>query len=480
MAGALCARRPDALHADPRGREPRRGALGRASCFPKRAATSTSTRAPACCTRAACSRTASGSTTPTAPRCATAGAQIAHSPSSNLFLGSGLFDWRAAERGRRGRQPGHRCRRRHQPVDAAHAGRRLQGAGAGRPAADRLEGAARRDARRGRGAGAGRRDRLARCRPHGRRLRLGLGRRPGRARAAMEVARSLHERVVRLDDAGRRPQPRRSLGRRGRVPPPAAPDDPPPSATRRLPPSDLSSETRRTTACSAWNSSTSASSTPPSRPTTASTCAWSPGEIHAVLGENGAGKSTLMKIIYGAVRPDAGEMRWNGQPVVGPQPAARRARSASHGVPALLAVRHADGGRERLARARQVAHRWREVTRAHRARSRGEYGLDVDPLRPVHTLSVGERQRVEIVRALMTEPEAADPRRADLGADAAGGREAVRHAAPARRRGLLASSTSATSSTRSARCATTAPCCAAARSPARSIRARRPTPACRA
>jgi len=34
-----------------------------------------------------------------------------------------------------------------------------------------------------------------------------------------------------------------------------------------------------------------------------------PGEIHAVLGENGAGKSTLMKIIYGAVRPDAGEIR---------------------------------------------------------------------------------------------------------------------------------------------------------------------------
>jgi simple sugar transport system ATP-binding protein len=40
-----------------------------------------------------------------------------------------------------------------------------------------------------------------------------------------------------------------------------------------------------------------------------------PGEIHAVLGENGAGKSTLMKIIYGSVKPDAGEVRFNGQVV---------------------------------------------------------------------------------------------------------------------------------------------------------------------
>ena len=61
-----------------------------------------------------------------------------------------------------------------------------------------------------------------------------------------------------------------------------------------------------------------------------------PGEIHAVLGENGAGKSTLMKIIYGAVQPDAGQILWNGQPVSVKQPGRGAQARHQHGLPALL------------------------------------------------------------------------------------------------------------------------------------------------
>ena len=128
-----------------------------------------------------------------------------------------------------------------------------------------------------------------------------------------------------------------------------------------------------------------------------------PGEIHAVLGENGAGKSTLMKIIYGTVKPDEGEVRWNGQAVNIRNPLDARALGISMVFQhfslfdTLTAAENVWLGLDKSLSLAEVTRRVTQVAKT--------YGLDVDPLRPVHTLSVGERQRVEIVRALMTSPK---------------------------------------------------------------------------
>ncbi len=127
-----------------------------------------------------------------------------------------------------------------------------------------------------------------------------------------------------------------------------------------------------------------------------------PGQIHAVLGENGAGKSTLMKIIFGSVQADAGEIRLNGQPIVIRNPKEARANGIS------MVFQHFN-----LFDTMTVAENvWLGLTRDSLAQvtasilaKAAEYGLDIDPVRPVHTLSVGEMQRVEIIRALLTRPE---------------------------------------------------------------------------
>jgi simple sugar transport system ATP-binding protein len=123
--------------------------------------------------------------------------------------------------------------------------------------------------------------------------------------------------------------------------------------------------------------------------------------IHAILGENGAGKSTLMKLIYGVESPDAGQILWKGQPVSLSSPA--EARKLGIGMvfqhfslfETLSVVQNISlivpGAKADLAR---------------RIRALGdEFGLTVEPSAMVHELSVGERQRVEIIRCLMLSPE---------------------------------------------------------------------------
>ena len=127
-----------------------------------------------------------------------------------------------------------------------------------------------------------------------------------------------------------------------------------------------------------------------------------PGEIHALLGENGAGKSTLVKMIYGIMEPDAGEMRWNGERVVIPNP--RFARRLGIGMvfqhfslfEALTVLENIALGMDSTIPARELEGRIRAVMQ--------QYGLALDPHRIVSTLSVGERQRIEIVRALLLNP----------------------------------------------------------------------------
>ncbi|MGH6611677.1 MAG: ABC transporter ATP-binding protein [Burkholderiaceae bacterium] len=126
-----------------------------------------------------------------------------------------------------------------------------------------------------------------------------------------------------------------------------------------------------------------------------------PGEIVALLGENGAGKSTLMKIAYGVTQPDSGVIAVDGAIVDVESP--QRARALGIAMvfqqftlfDSLTVLENIALGlpsapmRDMRARLLQLA---------------SHYALHVDPSRHVHDLAVGERQRVEILRALMTAP----------------------------------------------------------------------------
>jgi len=129
----------------------------------------------------------------------------------------------------------------------------------------------------------------------------------------------------------------------------------------------------------------------------------SPGEIHALLGENGAGKSTLVKMIYGIMQPDEGEMYVNGEIYVPDRPFDARAKGIGMVFQhfslfdALSVAENIALGIDKNASQRDLNTKIVNVS--------NDYGLPLDPTRIVGTLSVGERQRVEIVRCLLQNPQ---------------------------------------------------------------------------
>jgi len=125
-----------------------------------------------------------------------------------------------------------------------------------------------------------------------------------------------------------------------------------------------------------------------------------PGEIHALLGENGAGKSTLVKILYGLLAADEGRILWDGEETRIDSPRAARALGIGM-VFQHFSLFEAMSVLENIALGldqpdRDLAERVRQVSRA--------YSLPLDPDRMVSTLSIGERQRIEIVRCLLQSP----------------------------------------------------------------------------
>ncbi len=126
------------------------------------------------------------------------------------------------------------------------------------------------------------------------------------------------------------------------------------------------------------------------------------GEIHAVLGENGAGKSTLMKMIYGLVRPTSGQIYWEEQPVVISSPAEAQALGIGM-VFQHFSLFESLTVAENIFLSLGHAHSLAQVAKNIRQCST-DYGMPLDPDRVIHDLSVGERQRVEIVRCLMQKP----------------------------------------------------------------------------
>ncbi|MEH2613101.1 ABC transporter ATP-binding protein [Bradyrhizobium sp. AZCC 1693] len=128
------------------------------------------------------------------------------------------------------------------------------------------------------------------------------------------------------------------------------------------------------------------------------------GEVHCLLGENGAGKSTLCNLVFGVHRPDAGAMMLGGhsfQPR-GPAEALQRGIVMVHQhfslVPNMSVAENLMLGRaDAVLKPQDIVVRMEQLA--------AEYGLEIDPQALIEDLSVGERQRVEIIKCLLGDPQ---------------------------------------------------------------------------
>lgn len=127
------------------------------------------------------------------------------------------------------------------------------------------------------------------------------------------------------------------------------------------------------------------------------------GEIHALLGENGAGKSTLVKMLFGSLQPDAGDIKWRGKTVQIGSPSV--AKSLGIGmVFQHFSLFDSLTVAENIALSLNKSIALNDVAKEAQSLA-DKYGLHLNPEALVGDLSVGERQRVEIIRCLLQEPQ---------------------------------------------------------------------------